>query len=121
MLLQSLTFFITTAAALAVRAATNPVASKLWTLVGCDDTDFDTLVTTAAAMAQAAVSSINNILDDTVIGHDNGSPEWYDARNAMILWGIEPTDLPENKIKFEGDAVDILNKVKRKRHSSFQF
>jgi hypothetical protein len=94
--------------------AANPIASQFWTLVGCDDVDLDTIVSNAADLAKAGISAINNILDDAEIGEGDGSPEWYDARNAMLFWGVAPTDVADGKIKFDGAAADILNEVKGK-------
>jgi len=54
----TLSLLFTTAA---VHAA-NPLASRLWTLVGCDDVDLDGIVSNAADLADAAISAINNIM-----------------------------------------------------------
>lgn len=97
--------------------AANPIASKWWTLVGCDQVDLDSIVVNAADLAKAAISSINNIIDNAEFVLGDGSPQSNDARNAMLFWGVDPTDLAGGESKFEGTDVEVLKEVRGKHLS----
>jgi hypothetical protein len=106
----SLLLVFTTAA---VRAA-NPASSELWTLVGCDDVDLDSIVLNAAHLANAAILAIDSITGGALIGDGDGSDEWYNARNAMLFWGAEFADVADDKVQFQGEALNVLAQVKSK-------
>ncbi len=95
----------------------NPVASKLWTLVGCDDVDLDGLISDAALMADAAISALNDIIHNPILKIEYGSSHWYHARNTLIFWGTEykPLEDDQDQIEFDGDNLNIMINVRGER------
>ncbi|TFB00118.1 hypothetical protein CCMA1212_008368 [Trichoderma ghanense] len=92
----------------------NPIASRMFTLVNCDNTGLDNMLLQIHALAQAVVDDLSDVLDGNTYGDDDGSKEWYTARNLRLLFGtaFSEVDGQPGGLRFQGESEAMANDVR---------
>jgi hypothetical protein len=103
-------------AALTVLGQDNPFARRSFSLNGCDGTGLDKLLEGVTDLANDAINAIDAVIGGKIFGLNDGSAEWYTARNLALIFGSdwENVDNDDNRLRFVGEHESYIRNVRSK-------
>ncbi|RBR20332.1 uncharacterized protein FIESC28_05296 [Fusarium coffeatum] len=97
-----------------VEPNSNDVASALFTLVSCENISLDGLLFGVWELADKTTNDLETIIDGATFGFDDGSEQWYMARNMRLLFGADYSDIEgqPGRLRFEDKNLETVESIR---------